>query len=97
MPATDLFTGNLFSSDSTPGAFAFSPTGVRRIFSDGASDMLYRMVYTLAEPLTLGPGDYWFSHDTAVPEGMSSPVIIPQRAAASSGRPLPPGKIVLNR
>ncbi|MCP5114145.1 MAG: hypothetical protein GY953_25215, partial [bacterium] len=65
LPAVNGFTGDVFTSDTTAGEFAFSPTGVRRIFSDGASDVLFRMVYTLEEPIILPPGDYWFSHDTA--------------------------------
>ncbi|MDQ2898444.1 MAG: hypothetical protein M3Y07_01425 [Acidobacteriota bacterium] len=64
---TGSFTGDVFSSDSTAGTFAFSATGAMRVFSDGATDGIDRMVYTLSAPFTLQAGDYWFEHDAAVP------------------------------
>ncbi len=64
---TGSFTGDVFSSDRTAGTFAFSDTGAKRVFSDGASDSIFRMVYTLGTPVTLPAGDYWFEHDAAVP------------------------------
>ncbi|MBN1511036.1 MAG: hypothetical protein JXB13_03400, partial [Phycisphaerae bacterium] len=100
VPANNTFVGDVFTSDTTAGTFAYSSTGVRRTFSDGAFDELFRMVYTLEQPITLPPGDYWFSHDTAVPEGVSSPSPAPagaRRAATSAVRPVPDGKVSLNR
>ncbi|MCW5977462.1 MAG: hypothetical protein KIT09_05265 [Bryobacteraceae bacterium] len=89
MPATNSFTGNVFSSDATPGIFSYSATDARRIFSTGAGEPLYRMVYKLDQPLTLEAGEYWFSHDTAVPE--STPVAgAKTRAAAKGYKPAPP-------
>lgn len=67
MPAeTNNFTGDVFSTDNSPGTFSYSDTGVRRIFSDGATSPIYRLVYTLNSPMTLTAGEYWFSHDLAV-------------------------------
>jgi uncharacterized protein (TIGR03437 family) len=65
---TSLFAGDVFSSDRTPGVFTFGDTGVARVFSDGAKDPIFRLVCTLNAPVTLEPGEYWFSHDVAVPE-----------------------------
>lgn len=95
-PANSSFTGDVFSSDTTPGVFEYSSTGVRRIFSDQSSDEILRMVYTLETPITLPAGEYWFGHDTAVPEGMSSPVVLGagHRAASSGTRPVPNGGAV---
>ncbi len=50
-------TGDVFSSDRTAGTFAFSVTEAKRVFSDGATDAIERMVYTLALPVTLPPGN----------------------------------------
>lgn len=98
MPATSSFTGDVLSSDTTAGTFEYSATDVRRVFSDGASDEIFRLVFTLEEPVTLPAGEYWFSHDMAVPAGESSPVILRTRKAVSSAvRVLPPGKTILGR
>lgn len=96
-PALAGFTGNVLSSDSTPGVFEFSPTQVERVFSDGFRDRIYRMVYTLETPITLEPGEYWFSHDTAVPEGMSSPATTQGRAVSRAVRAIPSAAIQLAR
>jgi len=64
---TGSFTGDIFTSDTTAGTFAFSDTGVKRVFSDGASDAIDRLVYTLGSSITLPAGDYWFDSDVAVP------------------------------
>lgn len=69
MPADPAgFVGDVLSSDRTPGSFATSDTGVRRVFRDGTTDPIFRVVYTLQRPATLEPGDYWFGHDVATPE-----------------------------
>jgi len=84
------FTGNVFSSDRTAGKSAFSATGVNRVFRDGASDPIYRLAYTLDAPFTLEAGEYWFSHDVAVPEaGVSARPTGTPRSASSAKRPRP--------
>ncbi|MDQ6663476.1 MAG: hypothetical protein M3Z23_03685 [Acidobacteriota bacterium] len=69
---TGSFVGDVFSSDRTAGTFAFSDTTYKRVFSDGATDPIFRMVYTLASPVTLPAGEYWFTHDAAVPVRFSA-------------------------
>jgi uncharacterized protein (TIGR03437 family) len=65
---TNNFTGDVFSSDATPGAFTFSDTGARRISSkpQDAPSPIYRLSYRLDTPLVLEAGEYWFSHDASV-------------------------------
>jgi uncharacterized protein (TIGR03437 family) len=97
-PAVNGFTGDVFSSDTAAGTFSYSMTGAARVFSDGARDPIYRMVYALAQPVTLAPGEYWFCHDAAVPVGIASPITgTQQRAISSAVRALPAGKVVLGR
>ena len=73
---TGNFVGDVMSSDSTPGTWSWSYTGVDRIFRDTRTlnsdparrdDPISRMVYKLNQPITLPAGDYWFSHDAIVP------------------------------
>lgn len=68
---TGSFTGDVFSSDRTGGTFDYSDTGVKRVFSDGATDPIFRMVYTLTSPVTLPAGEYWFEHDAVVASSFS--------------------------
>jgi hypothetical protein len=69
---TGSFAGDVFSSDSTPGSFSISDTGVQMIYNnalddtDYAPDDIYRLTYTLNTPMTLQPGVYWFSHDAII-------------------------------
>lgn len=64
---TGGFTGDVFSSDVIGGSFAYSYTGVDRVFTNGTTDPIWRMTYTLDAPIVLGPGEYWFSHDAVIP------------------------------
>jgi hypothetical protein len=65
---TGSFDGDVFTSDSTPGSFSWSDTGFDRVGSSSTQN-IYRMTYTLDNPITLQPGEYWFSHDAyIVPE-----------------------------
>jgi hypothetical protein len=64
---TGSFAGDVFTSDSASGAFAYSDTGFDRIGSSSVQD-IYRLTYTLDTPIVLSPGEYWFSHDATVPE-----------------------------
>lgn len=70
---TGDFTGDVFSSERTPGKFSFSSTGVSRVFQQGTSQEIYRLRYELERPIVLEPGIYWFSHDVAVPKLNASP------------------------
>jgi hypothetical protein len=67
---TNSFDGDVFSSDSSAGTFSFSDTGYDRVGSTSTQD-IYRLTYTLAAPVTLQPGEYWFSHDAVIPEPAS--------------------------
>jgi uncharacterized protein (TIGR03437 family) len=65
---TGNYIGDIFSSDTTAGAFSFSDTGVKIISSDPKNlpKLVYRLSYKLTTPLTLPAGEYWFSHDASV-------------------------------
>ncbi len=71
------FIGDVFSDDKTPGLFSFSKTTVDRVLTPGNNPLaethvpVYRLVYTLAAPLTLPAGEYWFSHDVSTPQSDS--------------------------
>jgi hypothetical protein len=68
---TGSFDGDVFSSDSTAGTFSWSDTMVDRVGSSSTQD-IYRLTYTLNDPITLSAGTYWFSHDASItPEPMS--------------------------
>ncbi len=92
LPAVSSFTGNIFSTDSTPGTFTMSPTAVDRTLANGARDRIWRLVFTPDRPLVLGPGEYWFSHDVAVPE--TGPGGSQGRMAVSAVRAEPPGPVL---
>lgn len=66
---TGNFAGDVFTSDTAGGTFAVSDTGVVRVMPapDNSTDPIYRLTYTLDTPITLQPGEYWFSHDAQVP------------------------------
>lgn len=64
---TGSFVGDVFSSDNAPGTFAWSDTGYDRTGSSSVQN-IYRLTYTLKDPLTLDAGTYWFSHDATIPE-----------------------------
>ena len=69
LPAVASFAGDIFSSDCTSGYFSWGDTGVDRVFGADLGyppdDILY-LTYTLTTPITLPPGEYWFSHDAVV-------------------------------
>ena len=71
MPGNDTFTGDVFTSDTVSGTFSYGDTGEVRKYTgweSGATDPIYRLVYTLDEPLVIPAGEYFFSHDMTVPE-----------------------------
>ncbi len=65
---TGSFTGDVFSAKSTAGSFSWGDTGVDRVYSGwgGATDDIYRLTYSLDNPITLEAGTYFFSHDAEV-------------------------------
>jgi hypothetical protein len=67
---TGGFFGDVLTSDSTGGTFTWSDTGLT---SPGDPDSeIYRLTYTLNQPVTLQPGSYYFSSDADyVPEPSS--------------------------
>lgn len=67
---TGSFIGDVFSSDTTPGTFTWSDTGYDRIGSASQQD-IYRLTYTLNNPLTLQAGTYWFGDNATIPEPAS--------------------------
>jgi hypothetical protein len=66
LPGTASFNGNVFSSGVAGAAFATSYTGVNRVFADGSTDPIWRVVFTLGTPLTLAPGEYYGGHYVAI-------------------------------
>lgn len=99
LPGVNGFNGDVFSSATTPGTFEWSPTTASRVFSDGFTDPIYRMVYTLNAPVTLPAGSYWFSHECLVPDAPGGQAISESKVRATKGaqRPLPPGKVYAGR
>lgn len=76
---TGSFDGDVLSSDRTAGTFSVSDSGVDRVFGvdmGSAHDDIWRLTYQLNTPITLQPGDYYFSHDA---------VIIPEPLTAALG------------
>jgi uncharacterized protein (TIGR03437 family) len=69
---TGNFTGDIFSSDTVAGAFSYDanyPLVQPLMISSVAGDVpkvIYHLKYTLAAPLTLPAGEYWFAHDVSV-------------------------------
>jgi uncharacterized protein (TIGR03437 family) len=64
---TSNFVGDVWTTDTTTGTWAWATTTVSRTFADGATDPICSLTYTPAQPQTLAAGEYWFSHDVAVP------------------------------
>ena len=61
---TGSYVGDVFSTDNTPGTFAFSDTGVVRQFTSfGVNDPISRLSFVPNNPVVLEPGVYYFSHD----------------------------------
>jgi hypothetical protein len=63
---TGSFIGDAFSTATTSGVFSNSPTGVFRVFSDGSTDGISRLVFTLDEPFTLPAGEYFFGSGAVI-------------------------------
>lgn len=87
---TGGFTGDVFSAKNTPGTFAWSDTGVDRVFGtdyNNATDDIHRLSYSLEEALTLEPGVYFFSHDAeiAASQPVPEPVTMLAFASAAAG------------
>lgn len=76
LPSVASFTGDVFSSDVATGTFTWSDTGVDRVFGTdrgSITDDILSLTYILDTPITLQPGEYWFSHDAVIiPEPATS-------------------------
>jgi len=97
-PAQNSFTGDVFSSDTIPGTWSWSQTGVSRYFADGANDAICRVSYRLDTPFTLQPGEYWFSHDIATPPSSivsTSTTASKERTAGQFYTPVPDTSMTL--
>jgi hypothetical protein len=71
IPAVNSMAGDVFSTDSAAGAFSWSDTGEDRYLSSWAAPHtrdIMRLQFTLSQPITLQPGEYFFGHDAVVPE-----------------------------
>lgn len=69
LPATNTFLGDFFTTWGTAATVTVSDTGVDRVFSDGSSEDIYRVVFALEDPISLPAGVYFFNHSVAlVPE-----------------------------
>jgi hypothetical protein len=73
MPATDSFTGNVYSTDSATGTFSVGDTGLDRVIPDWLAgtdddvyDDIYRLSFAMDSSIVLEPGFYFFSHDAVI-------------------------------
>jgi uncharacterized protein (TIGR03437 family) len=66
--ATNPFVGDVFSSDTVAGTFTYVDSGARMTSSVATNvpKVIYRLTYTLASPITLPPGSYWFANDASI-------------------------------
>jgi hypothetical protein len=93
--AANGFTGDVFSSDRTAGTFSYSQTDVPRVYQDGKVDATFRLVYTLARPMTLEAGEYWFGHDLSItPEAEAA---MPRLSQKGEGKAMAIGERVRPR
>lgn len=69
-PVVDSFVGDVFTTDSASGTFTVEDSGVVRHYSGFSNDddIIYRLSFDLDTPITLAPGEYFFSHDALIPE-----------------------------
>ncbi|HVZ19408.1 MAG TPA: PEP-CTERM sorting domain-containing protein [Vicinamibacterales bacterium] len=73
---TSSFLGDVFSSELTPGSFSVSDAGVQRVYDDGTTDPIDRLVYTLNTPLHLAAGYYAYGAGAILQE----PAPVPEPA-----------------
>jgi PEP-CTERM motif len=70
-PVVDSFIGDVFTTETASGTFAVSDSGEVRHYSGFSDDddIIYRLTFELDTPITLQPGEYFFSHNAdIVPE-----------------------------
>lgn len=63
---TGSFNGNVFSSQLAGATTAVSYTNVNRVFDNGTTDPIWRVVFTLQTPLVLSAGEYYGGHDRVI-------------------------------
>lgn len=69
LPGTNTLLGDFFTTWGSSVSVSVSDTGVDRVFSDGSTDDIYRVVFTLGDPISVPAGVYFFNHSVAlVPE-----------------------------
>lgn len=74
---TGGFNGDVFNSDLHGSSYSVSYTGADRVFVGGATDPIWRVVFTLDQPFTLQPGEYYGGHDVVIvdpPSDVPEPV-----------------------
>ncbi len=67
-PVVDSFVGDVFTTDTAPGTFSVSDSGQVRHYAafSNNDDIIYRLTFELDNPITLQPGEYFFSHDALI-------------------------------
>jgi hypothetical protein len=85
---TNSFTGDVFSTDCVPSTGVASDTGIQRVFQNGSQDPIWRVTMSLAQPVTLPAGVYFFSHDASIvmPRTRKLDVVASLTAANGTGR-----------
>jgi len=69
LPAVNSFAGDVLSSIIISGIFSWGDTGIDRVYGadyDNITDDILYLTFTLDKPITLQPGEYWFSHDASI-------------------------------
>jgi hypothetical protein len=69
---TGSFNGDIFSMQIA-GTGTTSATGVNRVFSNGSTDPIWRVVFNLETPLVLQPGEYYGGHDRVIAAAAPEP------------------------
>ena len=70
-PANESFTGDVFSQEYIDGEFEHAKTEISREWTGLEKDAkpVWRLTYKLEKPMTLEPGEYFFSHDAVLHKG----------------------------
>ena len=68
------YVGDVFSSDTTAGAFSVSTSSVNRVSSNTTAtpEPIWRLDYKLNSPVTLPAGEYWLSYDASIRDNPTS-------------------------
>ena len=66
LPGTNTFLGDFFTTWGTGASVSVSDTGVDRVFQDGSTEDIYRVVFELDQAISLPAGVYFFNHSVAL-------------------------------